>query len=61
MNEIKKEIIELMILFFIIFFGLIWVDIGNRELIHKEAVYQAGFNLDFEIPTGFEDTIVRPD
>ncbi len=62
LNNIKKELIELILLFFLIFFGLCWVDLANRELIHEQAVYQAQFIMyDFEIPTGFEDAIIKPD
>ena len=62
LNIIKREIVELILLFFIIFFGLCWVDLANRELIHERAKYEAQFICyDFEIPTGFEDAIIKPD
>ena len=60
-QELKKEAIELILLFFLLFFGLVWCDIGNREAIHRQAVYESQFSCyDFEISTGFEDAIVTP-
>ena len=61
MNEIKHEFTELVLLFFIIFFGLCWCDVGNREAIHKQAVYESQFSYDFEVSTGWLDAAVIPE
>ena len=53
LNSVKKELTELILLFFIIFFGLCMVDSGNREAIRKQAIYEAQFNYNFEVSTGF--------
>jgi len=61
-NEIKHEIAELIIFFFILFVGICCCDWANKEAIHKQAVYDAQFiTYDFEIPTGWEDAIIKPD
>ena len=53
MTELKREVIELMLLFFLIFFGLCAVDSANRELIHEQAVHQAQFYCSDDIEDGF--------
>jgi len=60
-QELRKELTELILLFFIIFFGLCMVDIGNREAIHKQAEYEAQFNYDFEVSTGWLNAAVPPE
>jgi len=60
-KEICKELVELVIFFFLIFIGLCLCDIANRQSIHDQAVYDAQFKtFDFEIPTGWEDAIIKP-
>jgi len=61
-QELKKEAIELILLFFLIFFGIVWCDIGNREAIHKQAEYEKQFICyDFEISDNFSRAIIDPD
>ena len=60
-QELRKELIEIILLFFIIFFGLCMVDIGNREAIHKQAIYEARFTYDFEVSEGWLNAAVPPE
>jgi len=59
--ELKKELIELILLFFLIFYGLAWIDIGNREAIHEQAVYESRFTYDFEVSEGWLNAAVPPE
>jgi len=60
-QELKRELTELILLFFIIFFGLCMVDIGNREAIHEQAVYESQFTYDFEVSEGWLNAAVPPE
>jgi len=53
LNEICKEITELIILFLIIFICLCCCDWANKESIHDQAVYESQFSMDFEVSEGF--------
>jgi len=61
LKSIKNELIELILLFFIIFYGLFWVDIGNREAIHEQAVYESQFTYEFEVSEGWLNAAVPPE
>ena len=52
-NKIKCEAIELIILFFIIAYGLIWCAVYNIEATHTQAKYESRFNLNPQEGNGY--------
>jgi len=58
-EEIIYEILELILIIFVMFALLALCDVGNKKAIHEQAIYEAQFNYNFEIPTGFEDAIIN--
>ena len=60
LNEICNEITEQAIFIFIVFCLLCCMDWSNKEAIHDNKVYESQFNYEFEIATGFEDAIIKP-
>jgi len=60
-KEIKEEIVYVLILWTIISWGLVIVDIGNRIALWDEAYQNWEYNIDVPVPDGLEKAMIKMD